>query len=43
MADLEDRLKAVRDVLQMLPRAHYYLLKRLMEHLDRSVAIGETL
>jgi GTPase-activating protein BEM2 len=33
--DLEQRLDNIRGVVHSLPRAHYYLLKRLVEHLDR--------
>ena len=35
--DLNERLTKIREIVHNLPRAHYYVLKRFSEHLDRFV------
>ncbi len=41
---LDDRLKRIREVIQVLPRAHFYLLQRLVEHFEKCVqfSLSET-
>ncbi|KAI5119639.1 hypothetical protein M0805_009001 [Coniferiporia weirii] len=37
LPDLDERLSKIREVLHLFPRAHFSVLKRLAEHLDRVV------
>lgn len=38
-ADLDTKLAKIREVVHELPRPHFDLLKRLVEHLDRFVPL----
>ena len=35
LPDLDERLAKIRDIVHLFPRAHFTVLKRLAEHLDR--------
>ena len=37
--DLDERLAKIREVVHLLPRSHYSVLKRFAEHLDKWVAL----
>jgi hypothetical protein len=37
--DLDERLAKIRQVVHLFPRAHFSVLRRLMEHMDRCVVV----
>lgn len=40
LADYDNRLYAIRDLVWKLPQHHFLLLRRLAEHLDKCVKFG---